>query len=568
MYFLEKIKIDIIEQINSLIGESVVNDFDLVVPPNQQMGDLSLACFVLAKKQGKNPAEVALELSKIIKFSDNLISCSTVGPYLNFVIEKAYLAKSILMETMVSGEKYGHNQTKKSKKIMVEYSNGNTHKEVHVGHLRNICYGDAINRILSANGNAVLPVSYINDFGIHAAKTIWALEKFYQNDINGKDQGYFLGNIYTRACQEIEKDEESKKIVNNIMKQIEGRLGQYYDIWQKTRQWSINQLENIYKELDIKFVQTFYESEEIDEGRKIVEVLLEKGVLRQSEGAVIFDLTNENLGVLVIFRSDGTALYPVADLALARKKFVKFGLDESIYVVDIRQSQYFEQLTKLLIAAGNNYNIKHLPYDFVKLPTGMMSSRSGNIITYEDLKKQVVEKAIIETKKRHEDWGNDKIKNASEIIAIGALKFEMIKVNATSIITFDINQSLRFDGFTSAYLQYTYARINSIIKKNDGGDSGSDVDYSLLVEATEHAILMKLARFAEVINKAGREYDPSEIAKYLFELAQLFNEFYQSVPILKSEENIRLARLALIVAVSQVLAGGLNLLGIKTMDEM
>lgn len=568
MNVLEKIKIDILEEINSLAGEKIVNESDLVVPPNSQMGDLSLACFVLAKQQGKNPAELAQEFAKTTKLTGDVISCRAAGPYLNFVINKAYLAKSVLTEIEVGEKKYGYNKTGESKKIMVEYSNGNTHKEVHIGHLRNICYGDAISRILSANGHEVLPVSYINDFGIHVAKTIWALEKFYQNDIADKDQGYLLGNIYTRACQELEKDEESKKIVNEIMKQIEGRLGKYYDIWEKTREWSINQLNKIYEELDIKFFQTFYESEVIDEGREIVESLLKKGVLKRSEGAVIFDLTVDNLGVLVVLRSDGTALYPVADLALAKKKFIEFGIDESIYIVDIRQSQYFEQLMKLLIAAGYNFNIKHLAYDFVKLPTGMMASRSGNIITYEDLKKQVTEKAAEETKKRHEDWDEAKIKKVSEIIAIGALKFEMIKVNATSIITFDINQALRFDGFTAAYLQYTYARINSIIKKNSGNNLKTNIDYSLLTEIGEHSILMKLARLAEIINKAGQNYDPSEIAKYLFELTQVFNEYYHGVPILKSEENIKLARLALIKAVSQVLSSGLGLLGISTTEEM
>ncbi len=284
---------------------------------------------------------------------------------------------------------------------------------------------------------------------------------------------------------------------------------------------------------------------------------------------IIADLENYNLGVLPIMRSDGTALYPVADLPLAVEKFKKYKIDESIYVVDVRQSQYFKQLFKVLELLGYKQKMVHLAYEFVKLPEGMMSSRLGRVITYEDLRAQAIKKALSETKKRHKDWADKKLNQVAERLVNGALKFEMLKVGADKAITFDISEALRFDGFTAAYLQYTYARIQSIIEKAIKQENKkARKQFEKLNEMKENNLIMKLAKYPEVMATAGKNYDPSEIAKYLFELAQEFNDYYHSVPILKSGRDIKQARLALISAVSQVIANGLDLLGIEVVDEM
>lgn len=578
MYIIDQIKSRLAKRINMVIGQESVKPELLVYPPNGEMGDLSLACFVIAKEQQKNPAEVAQHIEKIITAQLEamkktgkmdpcfLSSAKAMGPYINFNLDRAALGKMIIEEVAYVKGEYGKNESGFGKKVMIEYSNANTHKEYHVGHLRNISYGDSVNRILAANGFKAVPVSYINDFGIHTAKTLWAYDKFFKNKPLPKNKGFFLGQIYVRATKELEKKEKNKEEVGEYMKKIEARKGAEYKTWEKTRKWSIEQFAKIYKELGIKFDHTFYESEFIDKGIKMVADLQKQGVLAKSQDAVIADLEKYNLGVLVFLRADGTALYPVADLPLAVAKFKKHKLDKSIYVVDARQSLYFKQLFKVLELLGYKEEMVHLGYEFVKLPSGMMSSRTGNVITYEDLRTKLLQKSIKEIKKRHKDWSEKKIEATANKIVNGAMKFEMIKVSAQSVITFDIEGSLRFDGFTAAYLQYTYARMNSILKKEK--KKKQSVEYGKLTEVKEHGLVMKMMKFSETVKRAGENYDPSEIAKYIFELAQLANDYYHAVPVLKAEEGVRQARLALLGSINQILKNGLAILGIEAVDEM
>ncbi|MFH1426985.1 MAG: arginine--tRNA ligase [Patescibacteria group bacterium] len=571
-YILEKIKLDIVKVINQALKKKIVKASDLVYPPDLKMGDLSLPCFKLSAVK-KSPAEAASFLMSKLKFkSSEFSSIKAIGPYLNFTINNKFLASELFKTLEKEKEQFGKNKNGKKERVMIEYSNANTHKEYHVGHLRNICFGDAVNKILAANGNETVPVSYINDFGIHVAKTLWAYLEFFKNKKIEKNKGYFLSQVYARAIKELEKSKTGNEMVKFIMRKIESRQGSEYRLWQKTRGWSIKQFNEIYQELGIKFTQIFYESEFINEGLKMVDKLLKKGVFEKSEGAIIANLEKFNLGVLMFLRSDGTAMYPVADLSLAIEKVKKYRLAKSIYVVDVRQSLNFKQLFKVLELIGQKEKFIHLGYEFIKLPSGMMSSRTGEIITYHDLHDEIIKKAIKETKKRHKDWGENKILEAAKIIAIGAIKFEMVKVNANQVITFDINKALQFEGYTAAYLQYTYARIRSIFRKCDANprinSNAANCEYANLKEVKEHEMVLKLAMFPEIVAKAGENYDPSEIAKYLFDLAQLFNDYYHSVPVLKAKEEIRDARLVLINAVSQVIENGLELLGIETVDEM
>ena len=580
MYALEKIKQNIAKEINKALGNDIVQASDLIFPPNPEFGDLSLPCFGLFKAFGKlpsvpnaprSPVEAASWLVGKIKTNEMLSSVKTAGPYLNFVLNKNYLAENVIKEIEKKKEKYGENKTGKNKKVMVEYSNANTHKEYHIGHLRNICYGDAVNKILSANGHKSIPVSYINDFGIHVAKTLWAYEEFFKDKTLPENKGYFLGQVYVKAARELEKNETAKRLVAAMMKKIESRSGDEYELWKKTRKWSIAQFDKIYKELGVKFERIFYESEVIEKGMRLVEYLYEKRVLTKSDGAIIADLNKYDLGVLVFLRSDGTALYPVADLALAEEKLKKYKPSKSIYVVDIRQGRYFKQLFKVLELMGHKQEMKHLGYEFVKLPSGMMSSRTGNVVTYEELRERAMEKAARETKKRHKDWSEKKIKQAAGSIVNGAIKFEMIKVSANQVITFDIDKALRFEGYTAAYLQYTYARIQSIVKKSSKlkvQSSKPQLKTQNLKEAKEYEIIMKLAKYPDAVLKAGKNYDPAEIAKYLFELARDFNDYYHSVPVLKAEKDIMEARLVLINAVARVIKNGLDMLGIGVIKEM
>jgi len=566
MHSLKKIKIHIAKKVNKALGDNFIRASLLVYPPNPELGDLSLPCFGLVKNKKQSPAETAASLVGKIKTDKIIKTVKAAGPYINFNVEESYLAGEVIGEIDKKNKKFGENKNGQRKKVMIEYSQPNTHKEYHVGHLRNLCYGDAVNRMLAANGVKAIPVSYVNDFGIHVAKTIWAYKKFFKDKKLPENKGAFLGEVYTRSVAEIEKDPLAKDIVSLVMKKIESRKGEEYKLWEKTRQWSIKQFNEVYEALGVKFFHTFYESEFIDQGREMVAELYAKHFLTKSEGAIIADLDKYDLDALLFIRGDGTTMYPVADLPMAIEKFKRYKLDKSIYVVDVRQSLYFKQLFKVLELLGHKKEIMHLGYEFVKLPEGMMSSRTGNVITYDDLNNQLQAKAETETKKRHQDWPEAKIKKTAAKLARGVIKFEMIKVGADQIINFDINKALRFDGFTAGYLQYTYARNQSIMRK--AKDKEEKINFSSLTNKLEHRIIMKLAAYPEAIARAGVGYDPSVIARYLFELAQLNNDYYHQVPVLKANEEERRVRLALLKSVNQIIANGLNLLGIDTVDEM
>jgi len=560
--------------INQSLGSDIVEAHNLVYPPRANMGDLSLPCFVIAKQSGQNPAEVAENL--VTKLSDELskknskiATVFTAGPYLNFKFKKENLAKDVLVEIKKEQAKYGYSKIGEKQKTMIEYSNVNTHKEYHVGHLRNVCFGDSVHRIMLANDYESIPVSYINDFGIHVAKTLWAYLEFYKDKELPENKGQFLGEVYVRSNKESKDKPHTKELINFMMKKIETRNGDEYELWKKTREWSIAQFDEIYKELGISFKKIYYESEFIDEGRALVDDLLEKGILKHSQGAVIADLEDRDLGVLIFLRSDGTATYPVADLALAKRKFEEFGLDASLYVVDIRQGLHFKQLFSVLKQMGYKQAMMHLGYDFVKLPDGMMSSRSGNTITYNDLKKLLIERISKETTTKHPDWPNERVNKVVKALTKAVIKFEMLKIGAQQTITFDIEQALSFQGFTAAYLLYSSARINSIIKKSELSEKKIlNLKKINLDEEQEHELVIKLAKYPDIVKQAAKNFDPSVVAKYLFELAQDFNDYYHSVTILKAGKDKVEAKLLLILGVKQVLTNGLDLLGIETIEEM
>jgi len=565
MVLLEELKQKIAHELN--LDKPVFS-----YPPSAELGDLSLTCFDLAKVQQKNPVELAKELALSLsgntEFRKYFSGVNAVGPYLNFYVAAEFLAENLITEIKKEKEQYGFNRSGEGKKIMIEYSNGNTHKEYHVGHMRNISYGDSVNRLISANGYEAIPVSYVNDFGIHVAKTLWnwQRDKSYQN--SSEPKGYLLGKCYAAASRELAEHPEYKDEVVKFMKNIESRSGAEYKLWQETREWSIAYFDSIYKELNVRFKDIFYESDVIDEGLKIVEDLKKKGILTLSQGAIIADLEKYDLGVLPVIRTDGTALYPVADLALASEKFKKYNLDQSIYVIDVRQSLYFDQLSKVLELNGYKPAVFHLGYDFVTLPSGMMSSRTGNVITYQDLKDTLFTKLKEETRKHHSDWTEVRVNKTALSLTISTIKFEMLKVSADKIITFDIDKASKFEGYTACYLEYGYARLKSILRKDSFHLFPPRVDFKELTENKEKELLLKIAKYPEIISVAGLKYKPSEVTKYLFELIQLFNDYYQEVKILYADKKKKAARLELIKAIAQVINNGFKILGMESLEEM
>lgn len=563
MAYLDKIK----SELSAELGTTAA---DLVYTPQSELGDLSWPLFEEAKKIGINPVLLAKQKAEQLeqKLPMGVKAVKAVGPYLNFFCDGPAFIQGLLEEVNSTGDKFGTNLDGQDYKIIIEYSNANTHKEIHIGHVRNISFGDSVQKILKANGYKVVPVSFVNDFGINTAKTIWGWQQHPEYALKLMPKGYLLGQAYSAAVAEIGDDEVKKEEIGRYMQAIESRQGDIYKLWQETRRWSLDYFDEIYRDLDIRFDQVFYESELIDAGQKIVQDLLTKGVFTRSQGAIIADLSAYNLGVLPFIRSNGTALYPVADLALASYKFEKYQADESIYVVDVRQGLYFKQLFKIIELMGYNKKLIHLGYDFLTLKTGMMSSRSGNVVTYRQLFSEALGRSRAEIVARHADWDQTKVEDTAKKLAIAAMKFEMIKVSSDKVIVFDMDEALKFDGYTSSYLQYAIARLNSLFKKAAVDEVVGTIAYDLLVAPKEFGLAWKLAQYGEAVSKAGRQYDPSIIARYLFGLAQAFNDYYHDTNILKAEFSVRKARLNLVKAVRQVLLNGFDLLGLMAVNEM
>lgn len=564
-YAIVKIKQEIREAVAKALGQDIdLSQIEITVPPDAAMGDFAVPCFYFAKLTRLSPNRIAEELKAKIRPAGFIQSVSNAGPYLNFNVNQKQLCQKVLGEVSRKGDKYGSRKSDKEK-VMIEYSGPNTHKEFHIGHSRNLCLGESLVNIHRFGGKKVLAVNYIGDIGSHVAKCLWALERFHKYEKVPENAGKYLGAIYSEAVNKVEENKNYKKQAEEVQRKLESGDKQLTALWKKTRQWSLDELNDIYKLMGAEFDKVFYESEVEKPGKKIVEELLEKGIAERSQGAVIINLEKYDLKNFLLLKSDGSSLYSTKDVALAKMKFDKFKIDRSLYVVDTRQSFYFQQLFKTLEVIGVEGVMAHVGYEFVTLKEGAMSSRKGNIIPFEDFFDEAVKLAAAETKKRHEDWSEEKLNDVARKIALAAIKFSMLRTGNGNVIVFDINEALRFDGFTGPYLQYTISRINSILRKQKAVEK---IDFSKLDSQIGKELTLKMAEFPEVVARSLEELEPSIIAKYLFELAKTFSNYYENVPILNSEEETRAARLFLIDCVRRVLVNGLHLLGIDELEQM
>lgn len=569
MFTIQKIKSDLLARLNAALPDLGATEADLSRPPQKDMGDLAFACFGAAKRLKKAPPAIAAEILEKIDAGAFVAKTDAVGPYVNFYFNRGAVAGAIMRDVLAEQERYG-DAPATGRKVMIEYASVNTHKEVHVGHLRNIVLGLAAANLRRAAGDAVIPAYYIGDIGAHVAKWLWFLAKTDPAGIRAKAKGGAreFGKMYTDATQLAESDPEFKKEIDGVLRSLEEHDPEWEALWRSTRDICLVEIEKIFKELGAVFEKKYLESEVEGPGKELVRELLKVGVAKEGErGAIIVDLEAENLGVFLVLKSDGSALYSTKELALAKRKFAEVpDLAESVHIVDNRQSLYFKQLFATLRRLGFDKPMTHLGYEFVTLKEGAMSSRTGNIVAYEDFRDQMTGHAAKETAARHEDWPPEKIKETAWRIAEGAMKFGMLKQDNDRPIVFDIEAALSFDGFTGPYVQYAHARLCSILEKA-GRPRVAAVPPSASDER-EYDVLRVVADFPQAVADAARDYKPSVLAQYLFDLAQASNDFYRDVPILTAEPADRERRLAITETVRATLARGLGLLGITALREM
>ena len=438
----------------------------------------------------------------------------------------------------------------------------NPFKPFHIGHIRNAVLGESIRRILDFQGKKTIAVSYMGDVGTHVARWLWYYDKFYKGKIPKENVSKWAGEVYAEATRKVAEKEEYEEEVKEVNKQLDERNPQLIEKWKKIRELCLKDFWKIKDELGIHLDDNFYESEVEEPGKETVEKLIKEGKAKKSEGAIVADLEKYGLGTFLLLKSDGTALYSTKDLGLLELKRKRHKFDKSIFIVAEEQELYFKQLFKtmeIFKIPGWEKNV-HVPYGLVTLKKGKMSSRFGTVILYEDFRDEMIKKV----REILKDSDLDNKENVIRKVAFSAIKFSMLNIDNNKVIKFDWEQALDFEGKSGPYLQYSYVRTVNILKKA----KLKDFDASLLKEDIERLLIKKIAQFPEIVKKSADQYSPSIITNYLFELSQDFNTFYQSLPVLKSEDKLKNARLKLVDTVRIILKNGLYLLGISVMDKM
>jgi arginyl-tRNA synthetase len=554
----------------------------LVEPPNPDMGHLAFGCFIFAKVLKKSPAQVATDLKAQWQPVDGIASVEAAGPYLNFKFTSEFLAQHTV-ENVLNGSVFKTKLVAEPPKTMFEYSQPNTHKELHVGHMRNLCLGDSLVRLYrrTYGNDMVISTTFPGDVGTHVAKCLWYIENHVGMDVldqKRKDplKAEWLGQMYSAGnikLEDEEKDpvkyEKNKAQLTEILKQLEAGSGKYFDLWKETREWSIDLMEQVYRWAGVEFDRWYWESEVDSASVKTVKKYFAEGKLIESQGAIGLDFSNENLGFCMLLKSDGTGLYATKDVELARRKFEDFKIEKSIYVVDMRQALHFKQVFRTLEVLGFEQakNCYHLQYNFVELPDGAMSSRKGNIIPLTSLVNRMRDHVKTEYLARYtNEWPQPEIESVADVVAKGAIHYGMLRQDTNKKIVFDMNEWLKLDGESGPFIQYSYARINSLRKKFEAKGSFNG---SLLTHPSEQKLMQHLMNFNTVIVNATENFKPSALCTYLYETAKKFNVFYHDCSIGNAEtEELRQSRLALSAATGLILKEGLSLLGIPVPDRM
>jgi arginyl-tRNA synthetase len=461
-------------------------------------------------------------------------------------------------------EKKKKTKIKSKKCLMVEFAHPNTHKQFHIGHLRNICLGEAVCRLLQANGESVCRVNYQGDVGLHVAKCLWGilkLKKATPRSLSGKIE--LLGKAYVKGNKAYEEDQKAKTEIEVINQKIYQQDKEIVKLWKETRSWSLDYFDQIYQRLDTKFDRFYFESEVAQKGKEIVLQGLKKKIFQKSEGAIIFPGEKYGLHNRVFLNQRGLPTYEGKDLGLAQKQLADFAPEKILHVVGPEQKGYFEVVFKALEKIDSRFKDRefHLSYGWVRLKNGKMSSRTGQVVLGEWL--------LAEVKKRLKKV-YQMSESLAEKVAVGAVKYSMLKFSPQSEIVFDIDESISLEGDSGPYLQYTYARCQSVLEKSEENFKNLGGDFAHLhLKAEEISLLRSLYQFEELVWEAGEKFATNLVCRFLFDLAQKYNLFYNRHSILKADGQKTVQfRLFLTLAVSQVIKNGLQLLGIESPQKM
>lgn len=555
------------ERLSSII-ELPIEDIEklIEIPPKPEMGDFAFPCFQLAKTFRKAPNMIAEELKD--KFDkSNFEKVENLGPYLNFFVDKSIFSKNVIEKILEEKDKYGASNEGKGRKALIEYSSPNIAKPFHVGHLFSTAIGNALYKIFTFEGYDCERLNHLGDWGTQFGKLIAAYKRWVDKEALEKEPIKELLRIYVKFHDEAEKDPALEEEGRLHFKRLEDGEEEEVKLWKRFRELSLKEFEKVYHMLNVEFDSYAGESFYGDKMDAVVEEIDEKGLLVESNGAKVVMLEDYNMPPCIIKKSDGATIYATRDLATAIYRKKTYDFYKSIYVVGLEQSLHFKQVFTTLKLMGHDWadDCTHIGFGLVRFTDRKLSTRKGEVIFLEDLLKESVDKTLEIINEKNSELENKE--ETAKKIGIGAVIFTYLKNNRERDIVFSWDEMLSFDGETGPYVQYSYARGKSILRKAE--EIQGDVDYSKLSSKEEFELVKTLEGFNKSILQAIEKLEPSIVTRYVIEVAKAFNKFYNHNSILNAEdEEIKKARIKLVESTCQVIKNALNLLGIEVVEKM
>ena len=601
----DKLVASVISGLKALYGQEVPEKMVQMQKTKKEFeGHLTLVVFPFLKMSKKGPEQTAQEIGEYLKANDPAVAAfNVIKGFLNLTIASATWIE--LLNEIQADEQYGLMQvTDASPLVMIEYSSPNTNKPLHLGHVRNNLLGNALANIVAANGNKVVKTNIVNDRGIHICKSMLAWKKYGNGETpetSGKKGDHLVGDYYVSfdkhykaevkelmaqfTAQGMSDDEAKAKAEaeSPLMREAREMLVKWEagdpevrGLWEMMNNWVYAGFDETYKKMGVSFDKIYYESNTYLEGKEKVMEGLEKGFFyKKEDGSVWADLTAEGLDHKLLLRGDGTSVYMTQDIGTAKLRFADYPINKMIYVVGNEQNYHFQVLSILLDKLGFEWgkSLVHFSYGMVELPEGKMKSREGTVVDADDL----MEEMIATAKETSQELGKldgltqEEADDIARIVGLGALKYFILKVDARKNMTFNPKESIDFNGNTGPFIQYTYARIQSVLRK--AAESGivipEQIPAGIELSEKEEGLIQMVADFAAVVKQAGEDYSPSIIANYTYDLVKEYNQFYHDYSILREEnEAVKVFRIALSANVAKVVRLGMNLLGIEVPSRM
>ena len=585
----------VLEAVKACYGvELTEKDVQLQETRKEFAGDLTVVVFPFTRYSRKSPEETAKELGEYLKQNiEEVETYNVIKGFLNVVISSAYWIE--VLNDVAKEEKYGYAKEPSGKTYMIEYSSPNTNKPLHLGHIRNNFLGWSVSEIQKANGHNVIMVNLVNDRGIHICKSMIAWEKFANGatpESTGTKGDHFVGDYYVRFDKEYKaqikelmeqgKTEEEVKKEAPILLEAQEMLRKWeagdekvVSLWRTMNDWVLKGFDETYKMMGISFDKVYFESQTYKKGRDLVLKGLADGVLyRKDTGSVWADLTGDGLDHKLLLRDDGTSVYMTQDIGTAYDRFNEFNMDQEIYVVGNEQNYHFQVLSLVCKKLGFDWadKIKHLSYGMVELPEGKMKSREGTVVDADDLIDEMIHTARTTSEElgKLDGYTKEEAEDVYRKVALGALKYFILKVDPKKTMMFNPKDSIDFNGNTGPFIQYTYTRIKSVLRKaEEAGVKIVPGDIHTALTEKEQNLVKLIAKLPAVVKEAGDNYSPALIGNYAYELAKEFNQFYHDYSILKEEnEQVRNLRLLLAQQCSVAIENAMGMLGIEMPERM